>query len=191
MLLHPSAQVVAIADSERTSLDLGEALLREAGEDVVAMCSSYSSDKDLLSREDVDVVIIATPNHTHFDILRQAMASGKHILCEKPLCTTIHHCLEIAELHESLPEDQRGLVWVGMEYRYMRPLQRVARELCNDTVGSPRMMTLREHRFPFLVKVGNWNRFNANTGGTLVEKACHFFGARPAPQATVAAASAP
>ncbi|MCB0992060.1 MAG: hypothetical protein KDB16_13860, partial [Acidimicrobiales bacterium] len=33
----------------------------------------------------------------------------------------------------------------------------------------------REHRFPFLVKVGNWNRFSRNTGGTLVEKCCHFF----------------
>jgi predicted dehydrogenase len=37
------------------------------------------------------------------------------------------------------------------------------------------MVALREHRHPFLVKVGNWNRFNENTGGTLVEKCCHFF----------------
>jgi predicted dehydrogenase len=42
-------------------------------------------------------------------------------------------------------------------------------------VGTPRMVAIREHRFPFLVKVGNWNRFSANTGGTLVEKCCHFF----------------
>lgn len=37
------------------------------------------------------------------------------------------------------------------------------------------MLTIREHRFPFLSKVGDWNRFNANTGGTFVEKCCHFF----------------
>ena len=37
------------------------------------------------------------------------------------------------------------------------------------------MVSIREHRFPFLPKVGNWNRFTANTGGTLVEKCCHFF----------------
>ena len=41
--------------------------------------------------------------------------------------------------------------------------------------GGPRMLTIREHRFPFLPKVGDWNRFNRNTGGTLVEKCCHFF----------------
>ena len=37
------------------------------------------------------------------------------------------------------------------------------------------MVAIREHRFPFLHKVGNWNRFNRNTGGTLVEKCCHYF----------------
>ena len=42
-------------------------------------------------------------------------------------------------------------------------------------VGTPRMVAMREHRFPFLTKVGDWNRLTANTGGTLVEKTCHFF----------------
>ncbi|CAI0413171.1 unnamed protein product [Linum tenue] len=37
------------------------------------------------------------------------------------------------------------------------------------------MVPIRDDRLPFLVKVHNWNRFNANTGGTLVEKCCHFF----------------
>jgi predicted dehydrogenase len=37
------------------------------------------------------------------------------------------------------------------------------------------MLSIREHRFPFLEKVGDWNRFNAKTGGTFVEKCCHFF----------------
>jgi myo-inositol 2-dehydrogenase/D-chiro-inositol 1-dehydrogenase len=42
-------------------------------------------------------------------------------------------------------------------------------------VGDVKTVFVREHRFPFLPKVGNWNRFNRNTGGTLVEKCCHFF----------------
>lgn len=37
------------------------------------------------------------------------------------------------------------------------------------------MLAIREHRFPFLEKVGNWNRFARFSGGTLVEKCCHFF----------------
>ncbi len=41
--------------------------------------------------------------------------------------------------------------------------------------GGAKMLSIREHRFPFLEKVGHWNRFNRNTGGTFVEKCCHFF----------------
>jgi predicted dehydrogenase len=48
-------------------------------------------------------------------------------------------------------------------------------EVRGGSVGRLVMLTIREHRFPFLVKVGNWNRFSSNTGGTMVEKCCHFF----------------
>ncbi len=41
--------------------------------------------------------------------------------------------------------------------------------------GGIRMLSIREYRFPFLSKVGDWNRFNRNTGGTFVEKCRHFF----------------
>ena len=37
------------------------------------------------------------------------------------------------------------------------------------------MVAIREHRFPFLEKVEDWNRFSERTGGTLVEKCCHFW----------------
>jgi predicted dehydrogenase len=68
-----------------------------------------------------------------------------------------------------------ALTWVGLEYRYMPPVARLVAEVRAGTVGDPRMVAIREHRFPFLRKVGDWNRFNRNTGGTLVEKCCHFF----------------
>jgi len=67
------------------------------------------------------------------------------------------------------------VVQVGMEYRYMAPVGRLIDEVRAGTVGRLRMLAIREHRFPFLPKVGDWNRFNRNTGGTLVEKCCHFF----------------
>ena len=48
-------------------------------------------------------------------------------------------------------------------------------EQAEDATGGIRMLTIREHRYPFLDKVGHWNRFNRNSGGTFVEKCCHFF----------------
>ena len=48
-------------------------------------------------------------------------------------------------------------------------------EEAQASIGGIRMFSIREHRFPFLPKVRDWNRFNRFTGGTLVEKCCHFF----------------
>ncbi len=57
----------------------------------------------------------------------------------------------------------------------MPPVRRLLTELTRGTAGVPRLMSVREHRFPFLEKVGDWNRFNARAGGTLVEKCCHIW----------------
>jgi len=62
-----------------------------------------------------------------------------------------------------------------MEYRYIPTIARLIRESEEGVIGEPKLLTIREHRFPFLRKVDDWNRFNARTGGTLVEKCCHFF----------------
>ena len=57
----------------------------------------------------------------------------------------------------------------------MPPVARLIEEVRAGTIGRLRMLAIREHRFPFLRKVGDWNRFARNTGGTMVEKCCHFF----------------
>ena len=57
----------------------------------------------------------------------------------------------------------------------MPPVSKFIKEIHNKTIGDLKTLTIREHRFPFLKKVNDWNRFEKNTGGTLVEKCCHFF----------------
>jgi predicted dehydrogenase len=66
-------------------------------------------------------------------------------------------------------------VWVAHEYRYMPPVTELIRIAHNGGVGRLQQVAIREHREPFYPKVGDWNRFSANTGGTLVEKCCHYF----------------
>ena len=93
-------------------------------------------------------------------------------LVEKPLCTTLADCEEVL----ALAAGRSSQVWVAMEYRFMPPVEAAAPHgPFRGRAGQVRMISIREHRFPFLTKVGNWNRFEANTGGTLVEKCCHFF----------------
>ena len=131
----------------------------------------YSDYKEMISKGDLDALVIVSPNDTHHAILMDILGTPLPILCEKPLCTTSEHCREVL----AKAENRAAPVWVAMEYRYMPPVQRLLAEIGKGATGTPRMMAIREHRFPFLPKVGDWNRFNVRTGGTLVEKCCHFW----------------
>jgi myo-inositol 2-dehydrogenase/D-chiro-inositol 1-dehydrogenase len=160
----PGARVTAIADTHPDSL-------ARACELVEAPPKEFAHHRDLLASGLCDAVVIATPNFTHVDVLRDALATSLHILVEKPLCTTIEDGLEIV----GRAKGRRALAWVGQEYRYMPPVAEMIRMTHQGAVGRVHQVAIREHRQPFYPKVGNWNRFNANTGGTLVEKCCHYF----------------
>ncbi len=162
--LVPGAKVTAIADTHEESRRWGRL---SAGEGVEV----YDDPRELLAKAAVDAVVIATPNFTHFDVLRAVFETRKHVLVEKPLCTTVEDCFRVVDAAAKHP----AIVWVGMEYRFMRPVWRLHEEVRAGSIGRLRMVAIREHRFPFLKKVRDWNRFSRNTGGTLVEKCCHFF----------------
>ena len=125
----------------------------------------------LLAIEIIDCLVIVSPNFTHVDILKQiANTRPLPLLVEKPLFTDAADADFIAELKTSYPYP----IWVAMEYRYMPPLAELLKQVSAVT-GGVDMLTIKEHRFPFLEKVDDWNRFNKYSGGTLVEKCCHFF----------------
>ena len=54
--------------------------------------------EELLKRSDVNAVIISTPASTHFELARLALASGRHVIIEKPIATEIAHCGALREL---------------------------------------------------------------------------------------------
>ncbi len=127
----------------------------------------------LLDADLVDALVIAAPNDTHKRLLERIFARAKPIpiLCEKPFCTSAEDVKWLA----SAAKGYGAPIWVGMEYRYMPAMQLFRQQVQTDIVGRKWMFAIREHRHPFLPKVGDWNRFSRRTGGTLVEKCCHFF----------------
>ncbi len=160
----PDVNIVAIADPNEESRKWGE----KACKDIFEL-NLYEDYKELLAQKNIDVVVVSSPNFTHIEVMRELFKTDKHVLLEKPMCTTLSDGLEVLERSK----DHGGLVWIGLEYRYMSPIQSLIKHI--EEIGDIRMLSIREHRFPFLEKVDNWNRFNENTGGTLVEKCCHFF----------------
>ncbi len=162
--LTPGAQIVALADPVQTSLDQAVAA-------VGAPVATFVDAADLAASGLCDAVVVASPNFTHIDVLQPLFAAGVHILCEKPLATTVADASAVARQAAAYSR----VFWTAMEYRYMPPAAAFIAAVHGGEVGNLRMLSIREHRFPFLVKVGDWNRFSRNTGGTMVEKCCHFF----------------
>ena len=161
------ASVTALADPHGPSRDAAVAI-RGDGPGV------WGDLRELLTRGVGDAVVIATPNFTHAAMLRNALAADVHILAEKPIVTRIADGVELVDL-ERRRKGRPRVVWVAQEYRYMPPVAEAIRMTREGAAGRVQQVTIREHREPFYPKVGDWNRFSANTGGTLVEKCCHYF----------------
>lgn len=163
--------IALLDDAKAAVIFEPDAGMREAAKAIAPDVTFANSIEELLAFQPLDCLLIVSPNHCHIGQLEEIAAHVTlPILVEKPLYTDPADFDRI----QAFKERYDAPVWVAMEYRYMPPLQQFIDEV-QAVTGGIKMLTITEHRFAFLEKVGNWNRFNANSGGTLVEKCCHFF----------------
>jgi len=69
----------------------------QRGQSTFRGCTAYADYRELLEREAVDAVMVATPDHTHAVIVMAALKKGKHVYCEKPLAYTVHEARALTE----------------------------------------------------------------------------------------------
>ena len=93
LALCPDVKLSALCDSDPAKLERAR---QQTG--VTAVSTDYSQ---IVARDDVDAVIIATPNFTHSPIALAAIAHGKHVLCEKPLALNFADALAMAQAAEA------------------------------------------------------------------------------------------
>ncbi|MDB4837920.1 Gfo/Idh/MocA family oxidoreductase [Marinomonas sp.] len=165
LALIDGAQVVAITEPNKE--------MQQRCAQIAPNAHFFNTLDDMLKADlDLEALIIATPNYQHADQLLQLLEqTSLPILVEKPVVTSLDQVTKIRAAAAKHPSP----IWVAMEYRYMPPVAQFRKQLIDGDIGALKMLNIREHRFPFLEKVDDWNRFNYKTGGTLVEKCCHFF----------------
>jgi predicted dehydrogenase len=123
-LQFPEVQVVAVCDVNRESggylswnwsqgkegQTCGREPARRAVDELYAKrqpsgqyrgCQAYSDYRELLAKEDVDAVMIATPDHTHAVITMAALKGRKHVYCEKPLAYSVEETRQVTEAARS------------------------------------------------------------------------------------------
>jgi len=163
------ARVHGIYDSQVQSMDSAEKNFKDYSDQSLIRYADLAS---ACSDPEVDALMICTPNYTHADVLKVAMRSGKPIFLEKPMATTLVDADAIVKANDAYP----SFIQIGLQYRYKAQYIEAFHEVQQRTsVGVVKTISMSEYRPPFLDKVGQWNKFNQYSGGTLVEKCCHYF----------------
>lgn len=107
--------------------------------------------KECISREDVDIVIAATYPSTHLDILRECIRHGKHLLCEKPITTTLEDGEEFVRLVKSNPQIK---VLVGHILRHNATYRKVSEMIQGGAIGFPIVMRMAQNHHTM-----NWPKY--------------------------------
>jgi predicted dehydrogenase len=118
-------RIVAIADCEQ---DRAEHAAREFD-----IPTATTDARELFARDDIDLIVVCTPSHTHFELAWSALEAGKHVLCEKPVAYDFRDTRRAHDLAR-----RKGLkTKVGLTFRYS-PAMRYMRELvAGGFIGTP------------------------------------------------------
>ena len=160
-----------------------EAIVQRKGD---SAAKAYPSARILRSVEEalgdaaVQLIVVGTPNETHFELAKQALLAGKHVVIDKPFATTSAEAKELKELAE-----KKGLVLAPFHNRRWDGDFRTVRKLLEeDAVG--RLVTYESHfdRFRPLPRENTWkeganaaNGLLMDLGPHLVDQALALFGA--------------
>jgi predicted dehydrogenase len=139
---------------------VGSSPQRAAAKALAPVIESY---EELLADASVDVVHLTTPNHLHYPQVKQALAAGKHVVCEKPLAMTSEHSAELAQLAEGT-----GLVHcTNFNIRFYPQVQQ-ARALIADGALGPVWNVHGGYLQDWLLLPTDWNwRLEPEKGGEL------------------------
>ena len=158
---HPDIDVVAVCDTFGLLLN---------GLNKYTGLKTYSDFEEMLAKEPLDAVLIATPSRFHGSMVKQALDKNLHVFCEKPFCLDIEEGRELAALAR-----KKGVVnQVGYHYRFLGTFIEAKRLLASDLIGKVHHIRAEAYGPVVLRRKGmTWRSSKAEGGGCLYDYACH------------------
>lgn len=129
----PKLRVGAICDVYEPNLERG---LSTAAKAQGSSPKAYRNYKELLADQSIDAVLIATPEHWHAQMVLDAIAAGKDVYVEKPLCHTPEEGIALVEAEKKTKQ----VIQVGMQRRSYDLYLEGARIVAGGTLGNVRMV---------------------------------------------------
>jgi predicted dehydrogenase len=196
-LSKPGVQVVAVADVNRNNLETARRVVNQHyGNDD---CAAYGDFRELLARDDIDIILCATGDRWHTPISIAAASAGKDIYCEKPISLTVHEARELArEVRRYARIFQTGTQqrsWYEFRFAcelvrngYIGDVERIKvnvggpPEECNLPAGGPPPEWLDYDMWlgqapwrPFHPGLLGWMRWKDYSGGEMTNWGAHMF----------------
>lgn len=140
-----SAQRDHLFEMVAAAFDINEERGRDFGTKIgVAADRCYADYKTMFAEEakrpdGIQVVSIATPNATHYEICKAALEAGLHAVCEKPLCFTVEQAKELV----TLAEKQNRVVGVTYGYTGAQMLHQAKNMIANGELGEIRIINMQ------------------------------------------------
>jgi len=153
------AEIVAASDLSEKNLKKFKMLHPSA--------RAYTSTEELMAKEELDFVDICTPPNTHMPIIEMAANNGLHILCEKPLASTMDEVYKILEIVR-----KTKIVFFPCHQYYYNPQWKIVREtLKEEGMGAPFYARFEVFRTSASMGNANWEpdwRTDPTQGGGIV-----------------------
>jgi len=132
--------------------------------------NAYLDYKEMIGKENLDGVYIASPNYLHRDMSLHSFSKGLHVLLEKPMELTLKKCDEIIK---SAKTHKKVLV-MGMQMHYEKRFHKITEIINKGVIGKPTMLWCTEYRQPYM-EMKDWVWEKNKSGGAIVEKNCHHY----------------
>lgn len=130
-------------------------------------CTGYTAPEELLADPAVELVVVATPSHTHVPVASAALTAGKHVLIEKPAATSTAEVDQLIELGAT-----NGRVVTAFQNQRLDPSFLVVRDLMDaGRIGEPLLIRRTTHRY---TRRDDWQTLRRLGGGELPNTALHF-----------------
>jgi predicted dehydrogenase len=160
--------------------DINKEHLDRSAQTIGTNPAKYKDYRELLSRNDVDAVIVTTPLFMHFPVTKDALLAGKHVFCEKSL---VFKPEEMAELRTLVAQRPKQVLQVGLQRRYSEFYQSVKSMVDKGILGNVTHMYAQWNRNPgWKMKpmpnmadqmMANWRLYRQYSGGLAAELASH------------------
>ncbi|CAN5373031.1 Gfo/Idh/MocA family oxidoreductase [soil metagenome] len=121
--LIPTCDLKAVCDLSPTRLDHVRRLFPTV--------DGFSDHNELLRRDDIDAVVVATPVRYHFPIAKAALLAGKHVLIEKPMASSVEECEELI----AIAEKQGRILMIGHTFLYSEPVHKMNQIISSGDLG--------------------------------------------------------